>query len=489
VSAAGSADIVRVSEGRRLPRLAVPIALVIVAVTAAAFAVQAEKAGSAPRAIGARSPVTPVLSARRVPDIIAAPVADRRLVAKLIDLASRTPGASCLTVHAGGREVFASNPTLPLSPASVEKLVTAQAALELLGPDTTLHTSVRASGAVNGGVVEGNLALVGGGDPLLMTDAYAQSFRHVPTERTSVESLADRIVTAGVREVRGSVVGDDSRYDNVHYLSVWPSRFVTAADIGPMTALLVDDGFEVFPPSPDLRLPKTTAAADPAALAASRLQAALVARGVTVAAPAASGRAPDGAKEIASIDSAPIKAIVAEMLRESDNEAAELLTKEIGLQKGGAGTTEAGIAAITELLRASGLPVDGTTQVDGSGLATQDQKTCALIQAILDKETPSSPIVSGLPVAGQTGTLEKRFLDNPAAGRLRAKTGSLNQVTALAGFIDTIPGATLSFTYVINLTAPTKVTTDDVNLEEQLGSILVTYPEGPDLAALGPVPP
>ena len=82
---------------------------------------------------------------------------------------------------------------------------------------------MRASGAVNGGVVEGNLALVGGGDPLLMTDAYAQSFRHVPTERTSLESLADRIVAAGVREVRGSVVGDDSRYDTVRYLSVWPS--------------------------------------------------------------------------------------------------------------------------------------------------------------------------------------------------------------------------------------------------------------------------
>ena len=264
---------------------------------------------------------------------------------------------------------------------------------------------------------------------------------------------------------------------------------MTEADIGPMTALLVDDGFEVFPPSPDLRLPKASAAADPAALAADRLREALVARGVAVSGPSASGRAPEGANEVASIDSVPISAIVGEMLRESDNEAAELLTKEMGLQKGGAGTTEAGVAAIAEALRTNGLPVDGTTQVDGSGLATQDQETCTVIQSLLDNEAPTSPLVSGLPVAGQTGTLEKRFLDNPAAGRLRAKTGSLNQVTALAGFIDTIPGATLSFTYVINLTAPTKVTTDDVNLEEQLGSILVTYPEGPDLAALGPVPP
>jgi D-alanyl-D-alanine carboxypeptidase/D-alanyl-D-alanine-endopeptidase (penicillin-binding protein 4) len=408
-------------------------------------------------------------------------------VVKLTDLASRTPGASCLTVHAGGREIYASNPTLPVSPASVEKLLTADAALTVLGPDTTLHTSVRVEGDVTDGVVDGNLTIVGGGDPLLMTDAYAQSFRHTPTERTSLESLADRIVAAGVREVRGSVVGDDSRYDSVRYLSVWPARFVTEADIGPMSALTVDDGFEAFPPSPDLRVPKETAAADPAALAATRLTEALATRGVTVMGPATSGRAPEGANEIASIDSAPIKSIVEEMLRESDNEAAELLAKEIGLQKSGAGTTEAGVAAIGEVLRASGLPTDATTQVDGSGLAVQDQETCGLIQALLDKASPTSPIAAGLPVAGETGTLEKRFLDSPAAGRLRAKTGTLNQVTALAGYIDTVPGAALSFTYILNVTAPAKVTADDVALQEELGSILVTYPEGPDLAKLGPV--
>jgi D-alanyl-D-alanine carboxypeptidase/D-alanyl-D-alanine-endopeptidase (penicillin-binding protein 4) len=467
----------------------VPLALIIVAITAIAVAAQSEKPGSAPRAIGARSPVTPVLSARRVPDIIAAPVADRRLVAKLTDLAARTPGASCLTVHAGGREIFAANPTLPLSPASVEKLLTAEAALAVLGPDTTLHTSARVEGDVNDGIVEGNLTLVGGGDPLLMTDAYAQSFRHTPTERTSLESLADRIVAAGVREVRGSVVGDDSRYDSVRYLSVWPTRFVTEADIGPMSALTVDDGFEQFPPSPDLRVPKATATADPAALAATRLTEALATRGVTVVGPATSGRAPEGADELASIDSAPIKAIVGEMLRESDNEAAELLVKEIGLQKSGAGTTEAGIAALGEALRAAGVPIDGTTQVDGSGLATQDQETCAAIQALLDASSPTSPIAAGLPVAGETGTLEKRFVGNPAEGRLRAKTGTLNQVTALAGYIDTVPGASLSFTYMVNVTAPAKITADDVGLQEELGSILVTYPEGPNLAALGPVAP
>jgi D-alanyl-D-alanine carboxypeptidase len=82
-----------------------------------------------------------------------------------------------------------------------------------------------------------------------------------------------------------------------------------------------------------------------------------------------------------------------------------------------------------------------------------------------------------------------RFVGNPAEGRLRAKTGTLNQVTSLAGYIDTVPGATLSFTYLLNVTAPTKVTADDVALQEELGAILVTYPEGPNLEALGPVPP
>ena len=131
---------------------------------------------------------------------------------------------------------------------------------------------------------------------------------------------------------------------------------------------------------------------------------------------------------------------------------------------------------IDALLQRIGLPAMPEANVDGLR---------ALHRAYL-ASVPYEDIAVQL---GETGTLEKRFVGNPAEGRLRAKTGTLNQVTSLAGYIDTVPGATLSFTYLLNVTAPTKVTADDVALQDELGAILVTYPEGPNLEALGPVPP
>src|SRR5437773_5857881 len=115
-------------------------ALAIATVGSTAVAVQAERASAASTSAVAagtssvQSPITPVLSARRVPELIAAPVADRRLVTHLNDLMSRTPATSCLTVAVSGRTVFSSNPTVPLAPASIEKLVTEEAALSRSGP-------------------------------------------------------------------------------------------------------------------------------------------------------------------------------------------------------------------------------------------------------------------------------------------------------------------------------------------------------------------
>ena len=447
---------------------------------------QGERAPAAAATTGIRTAVTPVLSARRVPELIAAPVADRRLAAHLNDLVSRTPGSSCLTVAVDGRVVFSSNPTTPVIPASVQKLWTADAALSTLGPSAVLTTSVTTNAPPDNGVVDGDLWLVGGGDPLLMTDAYAQHFREQPVTRTSLEALADQIVAAGVRDVRGSVVGDDSRYDRARAVPQWADESVTASDIGPLGALMVNDGLTQFPPTFTARSPREVAAADPGEDAANQLTQLLQARGVTVADPPQAGTAPQGATQITKIDSPPIEQIVAEMLRESDNEAAELLTREIGLHDSGAGTTANGVAGTRQTLQQRNLPVDGTTQVDGSGLGRDNQTTCAFVQALLDADGPGSTVAMDLPVAGQTGTLAFRFLGTPVAGQLRAKTGTLNQVTALAGYVQTAQGSHVSFAYIINLPPPKLISAADVGLEDELGAILFNYPETPDVAVLGP---
>ena len=461
-------------------------ALVITMVAAIAVAVQGERAPAAAATNGIRTAATPVLSARRVPELVAAPVADRRLVAHLNDLVSRTPGTSCLTVAVDGQVVFGSNPTSPLIPASVEKLNIAEAALTKLDPNAVLTTTVAASAAPDDGVVDGDLWMIGGGDPILMTDAYAAHFKHQPVTRTSLETLADQIVGAGVREVRGSVVGDDSRYDRARAVPQWASQAITAHDIGPLGALAVNDGLTQFPPTYNARTPVEVGAADPPQAAADQLTELLQARGVTVAGPPASGAAPQGATPITKIDSPPIAQLVAEMLRESDNETAELLTKELGLHDSGAGTTAAGVAGIRQTLQDKGLPLDGVAQVDGSGLARDDNTTCGFVQSLLDTEGPTSTVAMNLPVAGQTGTLSDRFVGTPIAGQLRAKTGTLNQVTSLAGYVQTAQGSHLSFAYIINVPPPKIITADDIGLEDELGAILFQYPETPPLATIGP---
>lgn len=291
----------------------------IVLVGSSGLAARAEQSKTAPAVVGFRSPVTPVLSVRRAPELIAAPVADRRLRAHLDGLLAITPGAACLSVEAAGRTIYATNPTMPLVPASLQKLLTAEAVLNALGPDTTLTTTVKAPSGVNDGVVNGDLYFVGGGDPLIMSQAYFQHFRLPPPARTSLEALADNVVAAGVKQITGGVVGDDSRYDRSRYVAAWPERFTLGDETGPLSALTVNDGYVEFPPIPELKVPDEAPAPDPPAHAADQLAQALAARGVQIGVPASSGQTPGGAEEIASIDSPPIKDLVAEMLRDSED--------------------------------------------------------------------------------------------------------------------------------------------------------------------------
>ena len=465
-----------------------PLLLVIAVVSGISVVAQAERAPTLAPAHDVPSPNTPVLSARRVPALIAAPVADNRLIAHLNDLLTRTPAARCLTVAVSGRIVFSDHPTDPLTPASIEKLMTAKALMSEFKPDTVLATKVMADTTPQNGDLTGNLWMVGGGDPLLMTDAYAQHFKHQPVTHSDLGVLADRIVAAGITHVTGSVIGDDSRYDEQRYVPQWPARFAISTETGPLSALTVNDGLVEFPPNPDVKTPKEKAADDPAIHAADQLTQLLVAKGVTVDGAATSGRAPQGASEVAELASPPIGDMVKEMLTESDNGTAELLTKELGLHDGAAGTTVAGVADIQKVLQNASLPVDGTTQVDGSGLASENRETCTAVQALLDKEGPASALASGLPIAGQTGTLDKRFVGTPVSGRMRAKTGTLDQASALAGYLQTTQGVDISFAFLMNVPAPQKITADDVALEEELASILVQYPESVDIALLGPKP-
>jgi D-alanyl-D-alanine carboxypeptidase/D-alanyl-D-alanine-endopeptidase (penicillin-binding protein 4) len=166
-----------------------------------------------------------------------------------------------------------------------------------------------------------------------------------------------------------------------------------------------------------------------------------------------------------------------------------LLVKELGLQKGGAPTTEAGVAVVREALTEAGIPIDGVDIADGSGLAENDDHvTCASLTAVLAAAGSESELAKGLPVAGQSGTLEDRFGRTAANGRLAAKTGTLNGVTALSGFASPPAGPPLAFAIVANRDEG-RLTPEQLRTVDQMAVILMSFPDSPDLAALGPEPP
>jgi D-alanyl-D-alanine carboxypeptidase/D-alanyl-D-alanine-endopeptidase (penicillin-binding protein 4) len=287
-----------------------------------------------------------------------------------------------------------------------------------------------------------------------------------------------------VRQITGSVVGDDSRYDAERYVAGWPERYLDQNAIGPLSALSVNDGFVRFPGSAADDGPLAPAA-DPAAHAAAVLTRLLEARGVDVVGEPRSGVAPAGAVEVASIDSAPLREVVGQMLLESDNNSAELLLKEIG-RTVAAGSTAVGAATTTDLLAAAGLDLAGSAVTDGSGLSLDDRATCSLLVELLDRTGTGTVLVAELPVAGESGTLTDRFAEPPLRGVLRAKTGSLTSVTALAGVVDD-GDPPLTFALLVNVPPPAAVPAEVGQLQRSVAEVLAGWPRGPDLGALGPI--
>jgi D-alanyl-D-alanine carboxypeptidase/D-alanyl-D-alanine-endopeptidase (penicillin-binding protein 4) len=179
------------------------------------------------------------------------------------------------------------------------------------------------------------------------------------------------------------------------------------------------------------------------------------------------------------------------MLMVSDDTAAELLTKELGYLKQHVGTTAAGDTVIRGDLAADGLDVSQLVNLDGSGLDRGDRATCALLVAVLQRAGPSGVLASGLPVAGKSGTLSTRLVGTAAAGRLRGKTGTLQDVASLSGFItpdprvrtDAAMGQPLTFSIMVNGTpsAPAQ------DLVDRIAVALASYPAVPPLSAVEPV--
>jgi D-alanyl-D-alanine carboxypeptidase/D-alanyl-D-alanine-endopeptidase (penicillin-binding protein 4) len=386
--------------------------------------------------------------------------------------------------------IYAHNPDIPLVPASNQKLVTAFAALNLFGPDYKFKTVLSTDSRVTNGVVEGDVWLIGGGDPGLATPAYAASFLHQPQTFTDLNALVSALKGAGVTRIRGALIGDGSRYDDKLYVDAWPSRFTTGRGenpSGPLSALNVDDGFISYPPAGQEFGGSGTRVASPTPplMAAQRVNELLRAAGISVDGGTKAGKAPTATTPVAAVDSAPLAQIVHHMLRESDNTTAELLVKEMGLAKAGKGTTADGLTAVNQVLAQQGLALPGVSVVDGSGLADTNKVTCTFLTRLLAFGGHDGVIGQGLSVAGTSGTLTDRFVGTPSAGKISAKTGTLSGVASLSGWADARPGTRVVFAIVANGGDEEALK----SVEDQMATAMLTYPQGPTVDQLGPKPP
>ncbi|MGA0116845.1 MAG: D-alanyl-D-alanine carboxypeptidase/D-alanyl-D-alanine-endopeptidase [Ilumatobacteraceae bacterium] len=403
-----------------------------VATNAVANSVLPKEASPLPTA-----PTTKLLSVRRAPTTLSTVTRTGQLRRALQNFKNQVPNGSCASVEWMGQEQLSVDSTRLVIPASAQKIVTAVAALEVLTPGFTFETSVFATGDPASGTVQ-DLYFVGGGDPLLVRKEYIATEKYPTINPTSLETLADSIVASGVRSVTGSIVGVDTRYDAVRFLDVWPAEF-RVVESGPLGALVVNDGAVVG---------ATMKPDNPAVAASTELRSVLGARGVLVSQdPRYELVVPANATKIATVSSAPLSAIVQEMLVNSDNNTAELLLKEIGFARKKQGTTAAGISVIQELITTWKLPTEATV-VDGSGLSSLNKMSCANFLTLLAKVEQSFPAL--LPIAGKTGTLRSVFNDSAMDGRLVGKTGTLTGVKALAGYLPLEGNSPVRFALVMN---------------------------------------
>lgn len=335
----------------------------------------------------------------------------------------------------GYGEVAASIPNRRLRPASAQKILTAIAAFEVLGPDRRMATTVVVDGPVIDGTVAGNLYLVGGGDPTL-----TRGGGH------SLSTLAGMVRLHGISAVAGGVVVDESRYDSRRDADGWDTDDFPES-VGSLSALVVDGndyrGDVPFYVSP--------------ALHNGRLFGQMLAgRGVTVGAAPMLGMAPDGAEVIAEVRSPPVSDLVAEILTESDNTVAELLLKEVGLVATGRGSTRMGAEAAEEVSRSLCMRAS-VEQADGSGLSDLDARSArdwrSLLQAAQSRDWYPL-LLDGLALAGQTGTLQNRFVDTAAQGNMRAKTGTIERLRSLTGLMTTAGGRRVFFSVIIQADEP-----------------------------------
>lgn len=394
----------------------------------------AESIGVVPPAPTKIGILEPAVSAGEIDAAIAAQLVQEKLADPRLG-----GGVTAYVIDANSSKVLVDvNGDQAMIPASTLKIFTGIAAMNVLGAQTRFETVVKRDGS--------QLTIIGGGDPTLVSKT-PENWRGKPPgseQPPSLDQLADLAVAAIGQTTDSFVVNfDDSLFADPEAHETWPDQYLRTGEVAPAQGLIIDFGIN----------DSEAVMKDPAKSAAQYFADALTARGI----PATLGErkvASEAAAVLTSIKSATVTDIVERMITTSNNTMAEFLAHHIGGVKGEY-TYAAGAKATTDELNAAKIDLTGVTIFDGSGLSRSNRVSAkSLVSALSYANTTDGSAwsnLSGLPVAGISGTLVDRYdVGEPGRGTVRAKTGTLSKVVSLSGTLVDTSGDVLIFTFIAN---------------------------------------
>lgn len=390
--------------------------------------------GALPSIFAAATAVPPTAPASASAPVPVAATVARMLGAKLSASALGSHVLAEVDDATGGTGLYTHLAATTAAPASTAKLLTAAALLAVRAPTDRITTRVVA------GAAPGTVILVGGGDPTLSATDGSGPTPYPDAAR--IGDLAAQLRKANV--VVSRIVVDGSLFSGPSRSPAWAAEDIPSDYAAPITAAMVDGARAA--PTDVLR------SVTPDLDAGRALAAALGRPGAAIAL----GIAAPGARQLAAVQSAPFSDLIEQMLQQSDNVIAECLARQVALATHATASFTGSAAAIRTVL--AGLGTDpGAGMVDGSGLAAGDRVSTASLVGVL-RLIASGPrpalrdIVTALPVAGWSGTLADRYTTAAsgglAAGAVRAKTGTLTGVSALAGLVRDADGRLLVFAFI-----------------------------------------
>jgi len=351
-----------------------------------------------------------------------------------------------------GDTLYSKNAGKLFMPASNMKIITSAVALAQLGPDYSYRTTFAANGEVRDSLLDGDLIVIGRGDPTV-----SDRMRGLAT--LVMDTLADSLRAHGVRQVTGELAHSGNAFPDSTRGFGWAWNDLDEYYGAGVDELTFNEGTAptTLGPLPDTLRDSLYSgpAKDPSKAWLEAYHDALTRKGIVVDGGVADSIAPFPFKldTLFVYVSPPLRTILPVLMKPSQNQVAELVFKTIGLERGGLGSADSAEAVIRRQLLAWGAEPDGFAIYDGSGLSRRNMLTPETIVRVLDRmqsDTAFAVFYNSMPVAGVDGTLKTRMKGTPAEGNVHAKTGTIGSVTSLSGYVTSADGERLIFSILSN---------------------------------------